>query len=222
MYQNYKYNSMKKDYNEFVQHMVDTMPLLEIAPLEHALTLERIKDGIVLELGVYSARSIRKMAVAMPTQTIYGFDSFEGLPEDWGRPDMKFAKGAFSLKKRLPAVPSNVQLIAGWFDTTLPQFASEHKGEVISFLHVDCDLYSSTKCAFDILGGMLRVGSIIVFDELLNYPTYEKHEIKAFYEWLKTTNYDVEWLGKIGPIDLEPKKDNGYVDQPVACRLISE
>lgn len=203
---------------EFVQSMASTMPTLKVHPLDYALSLPR-GDGLVLELGVYKGASITKIAKAMPNKCVFGFDSFEGLPESWERPDMTFDKGAFSLEKTFPVVPKNVQLIDGWFDKTLPKFAEDHKEESISFLHIDCDLYSSTKCAFDTLGHMLQKGTLIVFDELLNYPTFEQHELKAFYEWVSSTNFTVEWLGKMGPVDLNPTKDNGYFDQPVACRL---
>ena len=204
---------------QFLQEISNTMPSLDIPPLEFAMRLPRI-PGLLVELGVYTGGTISKIANANPQDVVYGFDSFEGLPDDWNRPDMVFNKGAFSLNKALPIVPSNVRLFAGWFENTLPKFAQEHENEHISILHIDCDLYSSTKCAFEHLGPLLQKGSIIVFDELLNYPTFQQHEVKAFYEFLCSTEYNVEWLGKMGQVDLQPTKDNGYYDQPVVCRLI--
>lgn len=206
-------------FSQFLESISKTMPSLNVPPLEHALSLPR-PEGMLVELGVYTGASISKMAKANPSDTIYGFDSFEGLPENWNRPDMTFDKGAFSLNKKLPDVPPNVELIAGWFDQTLPAFAQKHLDDAIGFLHVDCDIYSSTKCAFQHLGPLLQKGTIIVFDELLNYPTYEIHEVKAFYEFLIETDYEVEWIGKLGRVELNPTKDNGYYDQPVACRLV--
>lgn len=206
-------------FQQFIQSVCETMPMLSDAPLDHSLRMSR-PAGMLVELGVYLGGSITKIAIANPNETVYGFDSFQGLPESWNRPDMAFGKGTFSLDNRLPEVPSNVELIAGWFNETLPVFANAHKDERISLLHVDCDLYSSTKCAFDVLGPLLQKGSIIVFDELLNYPTFEKHEIKAFYEFLCNSDFEVEWIGKLGPVDLHPVKDNGYYDQPVVCCLV--
>jgi hypothetical protein len=208
-------------FNEFLQTMKEQMPKLNTHPLDHALRLP-MPPGITLELGVYRGNTITRIANAMKHDTIYGFDSFEGLPESWQRPDMAFDKGAFSLQSRLPPVPKNVELIKGWFDQTLPAFAKEHeqRQSKIKLLHIDCDIYTSTKRAFDTLGYMFQPDMIIVFDELLNYPTYEQHEIKAFYEFLQQSKlYTVEWIGKQGEVDLHPQKDNGYFDQPVACRL---
>lgn len=76
--------------------------------------------------------------------------------------------------------------MVGWFDDTLPGFVAEHPGPV-SFLHVDGDLYSSTKTIFDLVGPRLRVGSVIIFDEFFNYPGWEKHEFRAWEEFLASS-----------------------------------
>lgn len=207
-------------YDEFLQNLKSAIPTLKKHPLDVALE-QPMKDGLIIECGVYKGDSITKIANSTKIK-VYGFDSFEGLPENWDRSDMKFEKGHFSLGKNLPKVPQNVELIQGWFDDTLPQFVENHQDEKIGFLHVDCDLYSSTKTIFDVLGDKLQDGTIIVFDELLNYPNYDKNEIKAFYEYLINSKFNVRWLGKVGAVDLNPIRDNGYNDQPVACVLIEE
>ena len=145
----------------------------------HFACSQALKTGLFLELGVASGTSIRFLASSFPDQQFYGFDSFEGLPEAWERGDMRVWKGAFR-QEHLPSVPSNVQLIAGWFSDTLRKIE-----EPISFLHIDCDLYSSTKEAFDILGDQIGKGTVIVFDEFYNYPGFEEHEFKAFTEFLE-------------------------------------
>src|SRR3990167_2338597 len=61
------------------------------------------------------------------------------------------------------------------------------KSTPIAFIHIDCDLYEATKTVFDILGNNLVPGSVIVFDEYYNYPGYERHEYKAFQEFLQRT-----------------------------------
>ncbi|GAA6622679.1 hypothetical protein NUACC26_085030 [Scytonema sp. NUACC26] len=62
-------------------------------------------------------------------------------------------------------------------------------------LHVDCDLYSSTKTIFRYLGEKLTEGSIIVFDELIEYPGFEEHELKAFYEFALASEKQFQWIG---------------------------
>jgi len=131
--------------------------------------------GLFLEFGVATGRTITHLAGLVDTP-IYGFDSFEGLPEDWRT---GFDKGAFS--GSMPPVPSNVKLLRGWFSETLPVFLSQHDGTV-SFLHIDCDLYSSTKSVFDLLGERICKGTVIQFDEYWNYPAWKMHEYLAFEE----------------------------------------
>jgi hypothetical protein len=177
-----------------------------------------------MEFGVYSGNSITKIANSFgKQQEVYGFDSFEGLPEDWGRPDGAYQKGAFNRNGDLPAVPKNVRLIKGWFDQVLPDFCEKHKGAPIRLLQVDCDIYSSTKCVFDALynANMFQGDTLIVFDELVNYPTFENHEIKALYEFLVDhPEFSIEFIGVHGVYKRNPIKDDGYYNQPVALRLI--
>lgn len=145
--------------------------------LRHALGLIP-GTGLVLEFGVASGRSITRIAETVSLRQVYGFDSFDGLPEDWRT---GITKGAFA--GPLPAVPSNVTLIKGLFSDTLPAFAKQHT-DPISFLHVDCDLYSSTADILDHLGDRLKPGSVILFDEYFNYPGWRQHEFKAFQEFV--------------------------------------
>lgn len=112
-----------------------------------------------------------------PEREVYGFDSFEGLPEDW-RTD--FGKGHFATP--LPKVRPNVRLIKGWFNETLPTFVAQHR-QAIGFLHVDCDLYSSTAAIFNALGPQIKSGTIILFDEYFNYPGWQQGEHKALIEF---------------------------------------
>ena len=107
----------------------------------------QVKGGLCCEFGVFSGETIRFIARHFKGP-VYGFDSFEGLPEDW-RPGVE--KGHFKMAA-LPKVPANVELIKGWFNETLPGFIARHPGPA-SFLHIDCDLYSSSKTVFRAAGG---------------------------------------------------------------------
>lgn len=146
------------------------------------------QSGLFLEFGVATGRTIRHLAKYRPTE-IFGFDSFEGLPEYW-RPG--YDKGAFA--GDLPQVPSNVFLVKGWFNQTLPEFLASHS-EMVSFIHIDCDLYSSTKCIFDLLGDRIRAGTVILFDEYWNYPGWQMHEFKAFEELKKSKRLKCRPIG---------------------------
>lgn len=156
--------------------------------LMEAAVLQAAPSGLFLEFGVASGRTISHLA-NLVKGPIYGFDSFDGLPETWRT---GFGKGAFA--GEAPPVPTNVSLIKGWFSETLPIFLSQDTGRV-SFLHVDCDLYSSTKCIFDLLGNRITKGTVIQFDEYWNYPGWKQNEFRAFEELLGASGMSSTLIG---------------------------
>jgi hypothetical protein len=148
-------------------------------------------SGHFLEFGVFQGGTIRYIAMRRPKVDVHGFDSFEGLPEAWSGFSMD--KGAFARSGKLPRVPKNVTLHKGWFDATLPGWLKANSGQV-AFLHVDCDLYSSTKTIFEGLSSRIIVGTVIVFDEYFGYPNWKNHEYKAFQEFVAEHQVTYEYL----------------------------
>ena len=149
------------------------------------------ENGLNLEFGVFSGRTINLSSEKYPERAFYGFDSFEGLPEDWRE---GFLKGHFSLNGNFPPVNSNVVLIKGLFSDSLEDFLKENQ-QSVSFLHIDCDLYSSTKYVLEKLKDRLRAGSIILFDEFYNYPGWEEGEYKAWQEFSNSYNIKYDYIG---------------------------
>lgn len=170
---------MCKDRMEHLSYLSDLIP----------------KTGLLLEFGVYSGETINHLAARLPDRTLHGFDSFEGLPEAWT--GFRFSAENFDLKGRMPSVAGNVKLIAGWFDKTLSKFLAENPGPV-AFVHVDCDIYSSTKTVFELLRPRLVPGTIIAFDEFFNYPGWRLHEFKAFEEFCQETGLRFTYIGYAG------------------------
>jgi hypothetical protein len=148
-------------------------------------------NGLFCEFGVFMGESINHIA-ANAKATIHGFDSFEGLPEKWRE---GFDKGAFQMNG-LPKVRENVVLHKGWFDKSVPEFAAKYPGN-ISFLHMDADLYSSTKTVFDLLGNRIVPGTVIDFDEYLGYPGWQNGEFKAFQELVQKRGLKFEYIGRV-------------------------
>jgi hypothetical protein len=132
--------------------------------------------GDILEFGVAGGESLLMFAEAFPERTVYGFDSFEGLPEAWWtRP-----KGAFKSTPPLLGRP-NVELIEGWFEQTVPRFLDTWPGPA-ALIHVDCDLYSSTCASLIPVLRRAQPGTVVVFDEYYNYPEFARHEWRAWRE----------------------------------------
>lgn len=180
------------DTARFIQEHMPTAPVYTRKGLLHEEALRvRGVEGLVLEFGVASGQSVNYIADRVPGETVHGFDSFEGLPEAW---TSTYQKGHFA--QALPEVRQNVELHVGWFEDSLPKFLAEHPGPV-SFLHIDCDLYSSTKTIFDLLGDRIRPGTAIVFDEYFNYLTWRDHEHKAFMEFVEARRVRFRYLGAV-------------------------
>ncbi len=157
-------------------------PLLEFAVAETA------QPGLFLEFGVARGKSIRWIANATE-RTVHGFDSFDGLPEHWNGNKI----GTFSRKGRPPRVPDNVTFHIGLFDQTLGGFLERYEDDV-AFLHVDCDLYSSTKTIFGALGSRLQPGAIVLFDEYYNFPNWKEDEFRAFQEFIDESGAEYEYI----------------------------
>jgi hypothetical protein len=125
---------------------------------------------------VASGSTITCLAESIPLRArrIFGFDSFEGLPEPWAT----YEEGHFACTP--PTVPANVELVVGMFDATLAPFLATHAGAV-ALAHIDCDLYRSTRTVLDVLDPRIVAGTIIVMDE---YFIVTEHEQRAFLEWM--------------------------------------
>lgn len=138
--------------------------------------------GLALEFGVSSGRTLQAITNAMPEGSrVLGFDSFKGLPEDWRE---GFPRGAF--RAAPPEVPG-AELVIGLYADTLPDWAPDEDDAEIALVHIDCDLYSSTKTILEHVGPRLAPGCLIVFDEYHGYPGAEQHEAKAWEEWVEET-----------------------------------
>lgn len=156
-----------------------------------ALIPEPESGDMILEFGVYKGESINQMARQYPQSEIHGFDSFEGLPMAWG---ILANKAHFDVQGNMPNVPGNVKLHKGWFKDTLPVFVTNNMNCRVFLIHIDCDIYQSTKDVFDLLGEKL-VGAYILFDEYFGYPGWEFHEHRALLELIKERKLSVEYLG---------------------------
>ena len=122
-------------------------------------------------------------------QEVHGFDSFEGLPEDWHHAP----KGSYSTKGVIPSVQENVILHNGWFEETLPGFVEKYQGPV-RFMNIDCDIYSSTKTVLELLAKQITHGTVIVFDEYIGNETWRDDEFKAFQEAVLKYGWEYEYL----------------------------
>ena len=142
-------------------------------------------NGHWCEFGVREGRSLNWLIEEYPQQVIHAFDSWQGLPEEWDNGTGKVA----DMSCDPPAVPDHIQLHEGWFKDTLPKWKQQHKGP-IAFLHMDADIYSSTKEVLTVLNDQIVTGTVITFDEFCNFrlsgkmSKWQDQEFLALTEWL--------------------------------------
>jgi hypothetical protein len=145
------------------------------------------EEVLYLEFGVWRGESIQLWSKLLrnPASRLHGFDSFEGLPEEWddrGASGLPFAKGHFSTRGVTPQISDpRVNFFKGYFEDTLPAYRFVPSPVLVIFL--DADLYSSTIYVLKALRSHIKVGSIVYFDEFWD----PQHEQKAFSEFLAET-----------------------------------
>lgn len=157
------------------------------------------QNTVIVECGVGYGSSLQfllELFDKIDTQ-IFACDSFIGFPNisnneknkirnpvkgEWGNTSVK------AIKKKLinsGLTNNNIQkviFLKGFFNKTLHQL----KDKKISLLHIDCDLYESTKDCIEILYNSVVSGGIITFDE---YKIKEwQGATRAIDEFIKNKN----------------------------------
>jgi hypothetical protein len=155
-----------------------------------ASMLEITLPGDFAQFGVWKGQCARYMQHFLTSDRIlHLFDSFEGLPEDW-LPNV--GKGSFNVKGKLPEVDEDkTRIHKGWFKDTVPGFAESLQAP-LSFLHIDCDLYSSTMDVLNPLNSGIAPGTLLLFDEYILHQSEDEH--KALIDWANEHDRQFEYL----------------------------
>lgn len=149
------------------------------------------KGGNWLEFGVWEGDSIigcynrTKKSANFRGGKFFGFDSFQGLPSEW-RKRFKAGRFATSFDMVREKVPAEITLLKGWFQESIPKYIEEYhpNQEPLALVHHDGDLFVSTAITFQLLGKLIRPGTLMCFDELVGYPGYQQHEILSLFLWM--------------------------------------
>jgi O-methyltransferase len=147
---------------------------------------EIIKNGSIdyLEFGVAEGNTMRDWVNLNQHEAsrFFGFDTFEGLPEDWKVFTKVLPKGTFSAGGKIPKINDpRVKFIKGLFQTTLPDFLKDFTAKSRLIINCDADLYTSTLYVLATLNHLIVPGSIVVFDE---FSTMQ--EFRAFRDFTQS------------------------------------
>lgn len=122
-----------------------------------------------------------------PESRFYGFDTFTGLPEDFGI----YKKGEFDNSNEPPRIDdTRGKFFQGLFQQTVPGFLKELDSSKRNVLMMDADIYSATLYALSSLGPYLKEGDIIFFDEF-SVPV---HEFRAFLDLTQSFYINLELI----------------------------
>ena len=147
---------------------------------------QSVKTRPFYEYGVWCGESFQYLINTFKKG--YGFDTFEGLPEDWH--DEK--AGSYSSDGNIPQIEGG-EFIVGIFDDTLPTFFSKSR-PMASVINFDADLYSSTICALNYSKPIIDQHTILIFDEFLINDNWEQDEYKALNEFCSQNSFSYEVL----------------------------
>ncbi|MDQ4037673.1 MAG: class I SAM-dependent methyltransferase, partial [Actinomycetota bacterium] len=156
--------------------------------LRHAIE-QSPPTGLALEFGVASGRTLAILAETRGQRKVFGFDSFDGLPEHWR---WGFDVGSFAADKA--PVVQGAEIIEGLFQDVLPVFLANNAGQ-LSIAHIDSDLYSSARYVLQQLRPRMVEGTVILFDEYYNFPGWREHEHRAWQEFVAESGLEFEYLG---------------------------
>lgn len=149
--------------------------------------------------------------------SIYGFDSFVGLPEkqsqkddhpDWSKGALSYAQEVIKSRVALSRLPAeNLHLIPGFYDQSLtPELQASLVEKKPNIVTIDCDYYSSTMQALQWLAPLLDSGTLFYFDDIWSFDGHPAYgELAAINEFNAGVN------GYLSPFALIPYGGQAYI-----------
>jgi len=147
-----------------------------------------------LEFGVFQGESIRNWASLNDhaDSRFFGFDSFEGLPDDWRAGQ---GKGHFNVRGEMPQIDDpRVKFVKGWFENTIPPFVRDFATKNRLVLHIDSDLYGSAMLALVHFAPFMSKGTLLIFDEFYD----RDNEFKALMDWQRIYKKNFRVIAQMG------------------------
>tara|TARA_A100001015_G_C14849674_1_gene655936 strand:- start:199 stop:912 length:714 start_codon:yes stop_codon:yes gene_type:complete len=158
-------------------------------------------EGDIIECGVGDGRSLSFILFNLIylqknfNRRYVGFDSFEGFPEpsnedksprnpkkgDWNYTNEDFVISNLNHLGFGHNHYEKIKFIKGFYEKTFQQ--EKNNVTKISLLHLDCDLYSSTKISLETWFDKVEKNGLIVFDEYLNAANRFPGAVKAINEF---------------------------------------
>jgi hypothetical protein len=178
------------------EHMRDTFSFTDRFEGLSLSIMEAMKQyptrDLVLEFGVYKGGMINYQARRFSKLQFVGFDSFEGLQEQWNG---MFPAKTFDVGGKLPRVRRNVTLVKGWFSQSVPKWKEENPDlRTPLLIHIDCDTYNATVDVMELCSEYVEHGIIMHFDDYFGFPNWRNGGFKALKEYSERLGWRLTYL----------------------------
>lgn len=148
---------------------------------DYCANISTTKDRCYFEFGVFTGASIRYNSRHF--DKLFGFDTFEGLPENWWGEKI----GSYSAESKIPDVPG-ATFVKGLFSETVRPFLINNKIGKAAVINFDADMYSSTLTALEASEDHIDEKTILIFDEFIINESWKHDEYKALEEFCSARN----------------------------------
>ena len=161
---------------------------------------ERATTQTWAEFGVSTGTSAKTLLKLLGVDgALHLFDSLQGIPEDWhielpshgGVYLSTYPAGKWK-HKQVDFEDERVRWHVGLFADTLP---ANFEGQ-LGLVNIDCDLYSSTR---DILAGTIGdilKGTVLIFDELIEYDNVNTNWREGEWKALVESGIELDWFAR--------------------------
>lgn len=202
-------------------HPLDKAKMLDIA--QH---IKPDDNFTILEFGVATGNTMCAMLDALIEvgkypRNVFGFDSFEGLPQEdvSATPNAEWFPTAFNIvselhnkgietttekgvemiRQRFYQYPFDVKLIVGWYSNLTLKTVIDNNILPASYIHIDCDMYISAYQALRWLAenDLIRDECIIRYDDWKD--DWNMGEPKAHLQILREFPYKYEFIPSVYP-----------------------
>jgi O-methyltransferase len=164
--------------------------------------------GDYLEFGVFKGASLlhaQKLAdtLGLAHMRFIGFDSFQGLPPEPGQLKEMFYEGQYSCGENQVrtwlsqhgADWKRLVLVPGFYEDALtPEKKTELGLTQCAVAMLDCDIYSSTKCALTWIDDVIGPGSIVILDDWDAYGDDERSWLDGQRRAMKEHEATSSWV----------------------------
>lgn len=159
-----------------------------------------------LEFGVFRGWSLGQIArrFTNPDTKLYGFDSFEGLPEAWGG----LMPRHFAIDDTPTLSDGRAALVKGYFQNTVAEFLASNPVAGPALVHFDADLYSSTLFLLTVIWHHIP-NYYFLFDEFV------PDEVIALHDFASAYPVEIEFFGAVENEKGHPLQTFGHLRRVV-------